>query len=95
MGAEKDRIRKIEFADSQCPLCMGSGVVGSLGMNLREVRESLGFSRDVIADNALVSAETIRNIEISKARPRLSTLVQIRKSLRKLGATEEQVNKIR
>ena len=95
MSPEKDRIKKIKFADQICPLCMGSGLVSEIGLHLRRVRERLGLSRDVVAEYGMISAETIRNVEIGKARPRLSTLVCLRKALRKLGAEEEEIDKIR
>jgi len=92
---EKDRIKEIGFADIPCQVCMGSGVVSSVGLRLREIRTGLSLTKESLADEALISTETIRNIEISKARPRRSTIEKIHKALRNLGADEEQLQEIK
>ena len=92
---EKDRIKKIGFANTTCRVCMGSGIVSSVGLKLREIRTGLGLTRESLADEALISPETIRNIEISKVRPRRSTMENIHKALGNLGADEKQLQEIK
>jgi transcriptional regulator with XRE-family HTH domain len=69
-----------------CPTCRGAGTVSKIGEQLHLARIRCGVSRQALADSSLVTANTIRNIELGLVSPQNDTIRRLSIELKKLGS---------
>lgn len=61
--------------------CLGMGDVGSLGSNIRRIREAAGLNQDAVAKAAGITQKALSEIENGKRNPHPPNLAAIAKEL--------------
>lgn len=77
---------KRSAAPVACPTCRGRGEISKIGDKLRRARDHCGISRKTLADAALLTENTITNIEMGLVSPQSDTIVRLTTELEKRGA---------